>query len=71
MKRENYLVFTEWFWDAGQFCGELDHEKLVMEDEPGRHPGGHQQEVPHDGQRGEDAGIYNNIFKLKYQHLYK
>ena len=49
MKRENYLVFTEWFWDAGQFCGELDHEELVMEDEPGRHPGGHQQEVPYDG----------------------
>ena len=28
-----------------------------MEDEPGGHPRGHQQEVPHDGQRGEDAGM--------------
>ena len=44
-----------------------------MEDEPGGHPGGHQQEVPHDGQRGENAGMDNNRFKLwkiltKYQH---
>ena len=31
-----------------------------MEDEPGGHPGGHQQEVPHDGQWREDAEMEKN-----------